>query len=142
MSERGFSNRLRQIGPGLIITAAFMGPGTIATCSKSGAGFGYVLLWAMTFSVIVTIVLQEMTARLGITTKYALGSAIRETISSKEWVRVLAALLVIIGIFIGNCAFETGNITGAVLGLNALYLLPRMLGDLNSGNRVHLTVDW
>jgi len=124
MSEGGFSDRLRQIGPGLIITAAFIGPGTVTTCSKSGAGFGYVLLWAMTFSIIVTIILQEMTARLGITTKYALGSAIRETISSKEWVRVLAALLVIIGIFIGNCAFETGNITGAVLGLNALYLLP------------------
>jgi len=112
------------MGPGLVVTAAFIGPGTVTTCSRSGAGFGYALLWAIAFSVIVTMILQEMTARLGIVTKYALGSAIRETISERRTVRVLAALLVLVGIFIGNSAFETGNITGAAMGLEALYPVP------------------
>jgi len=127
MSKEGsLQGRLRQMGPGLMVTAAFIGAGTLTTCSVSGAGFGYGLLWAIAFSIIVTIILQEMTARLGIATKYALGSAIRETISSREGMRIFAALLVIIGIFIGNCAFEAGNITGASLGLNALYPLPEL----------------
>ncbi|MBT7093576.1 MAG: divalent metal cation transporter, partial [Bacteroidetes bacterium] len=50
-------SRLRNIGPAALVTAAFIGPGTVTTCTLAGAGFGYALLWALLFSVIATIVL-------------------------------------------------------------------------------------
>jgi NRAMP (natural resistance-associated macrophage protein)-like metal ion transporter len=114
------SQRIKEMGPGLVVTAAFIGPGTVTTCSVSGASYSYVLLWALTFSIIVTLVLQEMSARLSIITGYPLGAAIRERKSMK----IFAALLVIVGIGVGCAAFETGNITGAVLGLESLLPMP------------------
>ena len=65
--------RLRNLGPGMLVTAAFIGPGTVTTATVAGARFGYVLLWALGFSVIATIVLQEMSARLGVGSGAGLG---------------------------------------------------------------------
>lgn len=62
-----------RIGPGALVTAAFIGPGTITTCTLAGAKFGYALLWGMVFSVLATIILQEMAARLRIISKNGLG---------------------------------------------------------------------
>ena len=75
-----FVERLKNIGPGALVAAAFIGPGTVTTCTKSGANSGYTLLWAMLFSTIATIVFQEMAARLGIVTQKGLGENIRERI--------------------------------------------------------------
>lgn len=105
-------------GPGALVTAAFIGPGTIATCSLAGAGFGYALLWGLVFSVIATIVLQEMSARLGIITHQGLGEALRYQYGN-TLPRVVAAMLVVSAIAIGNAAFEAGNILGATLGLQS-----------------------
>ena len=68
--------RLRNLGPGMLVTAAFIGPGTVTTATVAGARFGYVLLWALGFSVIATIVLQEMSARLGVVSGAGLGEAL------------------------------------------------------------------
>ncbi len=116
--KKGKKSRF-QFGPGSFVTAAFIGPGTIATCSMAGARFGYSLLWGLTFSVIATVVLQEMSARLGIVTQSGLGEALRKQFGSRK-VRIVTAILVISAIGIGNAAFETGNILGASLGLHVL----------------------
>lgn len=108
--------RLKSLGPGLLITAAFIGPGTITTCTLSGAGFGYALLWGLTFSIIATIILQEMSARLGIVGRLGLGEALRKQFSN-PFAKIAAVLLVLSAIVIGNAAYETGNILGASLGL-------------------------
>ena len=42
-----FKTRIKNIGPGALVAAAFIGPGTVTSCSKSGASAGYTLLWAM-----------------------------------------------------------------------------------------------
>ena len=55
-----FWKRLKQVGPGAVVAAAFIGPGTITTCTTSGASYGYTLLWALLFSTISVIVLQSM----------------------------------------------------------------------------------
>jgi len=49
-----------KLGPGFIVAAAFVGPGTVTTCSSAGSKYGYILLWALTFSVFATIILQEL----------------------------------------------------------------------------------
>ncbi len=108
--------KMKNLGPGLLITAAFIGPGTITTCSLSGASFGYSILWGITFSIIATYILQEMTIRLGIIGKQSLGEALRKQFQSKL-ARFISIFLVIAAIVIGNAAYETGNILGASLGL-------------------------
>jgi Mn2+/Fe2+ NRAMP family transporter len=105
-------------GPGALVAAAFIGPGTLTTCSMAGARFGYALLWGLLFSIVATIILQEMTARLGIITNQGLGEALRKHFS-KGLPRILTWLLVIAAIVIGNAAFQTGNIMGASLGLES-----------------------
>lgn len=110
------AGRVPRLGPGFLITAAFVGPGTVATASRAGTGFGYALLWAVLFSVLATIVLQEMTARLGVATGGGLSEALRNTLRA-GWQRGLAFGLVIIAILFGNSAYQAGNITGAATGL-------------------------
>lgn len=114
-----FIERLKNVGPGALVAAAFIGPGTVTTCTKSGASAGYALLWAMLFSTIATIVFQEMAARLGIVTKKGLGENIRDRIKNPI-LKAIAIGIVIVAIFVGNCAYETGNLTGGILGIQAV----------------------
>lgn len=74
--------RLRNLGPGLLVAAAFIGPGTVTTASVAGASTGYALLWALAFSIFATIVLQEMSARLGLISREGLGEALRTTFTT------------------------------------------------------------
>ena len=111
MSNRWYNN----IGPATLIAAAFIGPGTVTVCSLAGATHGYTLLWALTLSIIATIVLQEMSARLGIITQKGLGESIRSEIS-QPIAKAIAIVLVLAAIILGNAAYEAGNISGAVLG--------------------------
>jgi manganese transport protein len=123
MDKRTLSVRKRRtfrFGPGSLVTAAFIGPGTITTCSLAGARFGFALLWGLVFSIIATIVLQEMSARLGIITRSGLGEALRKKFSS-PFSRIITTILVISAIGIGNAAFETGNVLGASLGLQTIF---------------------
>lgn len=115
----GVARRLRSLGPGLLVTAAFIGPGTVTTASVTGAGYGYALLWALVFAIFATIVLQEMSARLGIVSREGLGEAMRGTFESVV-LKLLVGALIVTAIAFGNAAFETGNITGAALGLEAI----------------------
>ncbi len=110
----------KNIGPGPLVAAAFIGPGTVTLCTLAGVNFGYALLWAMVLSVIATIVLQEMSARLGIISQKGLSEIIRSEIKTPIF-RGLAILLIISAIVIGNAAYEAGNISGAVLGLEAIF---------------------
>ncbi|MFT5829269.1 MAG: manganese transport protein, partial [Urechidicola sp.] len=109
-------NPLKNIGPGTLVAAAFIGPGTVTVCTIAGVEFGFTLLWAMALSIVATIVLQEMAARLGIVTQKGLAETITAEISNK-WLRGAAILLIVSAILIGNAAYEAGNISGGALGL-------------------------
>lgn len=124
--------RPARFGPGLLVTAAFIGPGTVTTASVAGARFGYALLWAVAFSVLATLVLQEMSARLGIASRGGLGEALRATFRRRV-PRAVASLLVVAAIGFGNAAFQMGNVTGAALGLEALTGIPRPAWSLLVG---------
>ena len=109
----------RDIGPGVLIAAAFIGPGTVTLCTIAGASFGYSLIWAIVLSIFSTIVLQEMSLRIGLITKMNLAEVIRINIKSK-FINRLFLVLIICSILIGNAAYEAGNITGASLGISAI----------------------
>ncbi len=107
------------LGPAILVTAAFIGPGTVLTASKAGAGYGFVLLWAVAFSVIATIILQVMAARIGIVTGDGLSQAMKSSVAN-PFLRVAMLGLVLVAILVGNAAYQTGNILGAAKGVSAL----------------------
>jgi Mn2+/Fe2+ NRAMP family transporter len=109
-----------KLGPATLIAAAFIGPGTVTMCTLAGAKFGYELLWAMIFSIIATIVIQEMSARTGIVSRMGLGEALRTHLQN-PLLKIIALFLVLSAILIGNAAYEAGNLAGAALG--AYFLL-------------------
>ncbi|MFU8869546.1 Nramp family divalent metal transporter [Natronococcus sp.] len=112
----GLVDRLKAIGPGALVAAAFVGPGTVTTASVIGAEYAYVLVWTIAFSIVATMVLQEMSARLGLVSREGLGEALRDEFSNPlaKWASVL---LVVSAIGIGTAAFQTGNIVGGAAGL-------------------------
>ena len=111
---------INNIGPGPLIAAAFIGPGTVTLCSIAGLDFGFSLLWTLVLSIIATIVLQEMSARLGIISKKGLSQVIRDEIENPI-LKNIVITLILLAIVIGNAAYEAGNISGGVLGLEAVF---------------------
>lgn len=108
-----------RFGPGLLVSAAFIGPGTIVTASTAGAGYGAALLWIILFSVAATMVLQDMAARVGLAGRQGLGGALRSSVASPA-LRGALIVLIAVTILLGNAAFQAGNLLGAALGFHVL----------------------
>ncbi|MBZ9650969.1 Nramp family divalent metal transporter [Psychroflexus montanilacus] len=116
-------------GPGTFVAAAFIGPGTITICSIAGVRFGTDLIWALVLSIIATIVLQNMSAKVGLVTQKDLGTAMRDIVN-QPFLKALLMFLVVVAIVFGNAAYEAGNISGAVMGFSVIYAKTQIsLGD-------------
>jgi NRAMP (natural resistance-associated macrophage protein)-like metal ion transporter len=113
-------NLFKNIGPGTLVAAAFIGPGTVTLCTLAGVNFGFNLLWAMVLSIIATIVLQEMAARLGIISQKGLSEVIKSEIKN-PMVNRLMMILILSAIVVGNASYEAGNISGGILGLETVF---------------------
>jgi len=118
-----------KLGPATLVAAAFIGPGTVVTASLAGAQFGYALTWVLVCAIGATLILQEMAARIGVVTQQGLGENLRTLISSPI-PRLLFFVLVVAAIVIGNAAYQGGNITGASLGVTALFPAPALFDTL------------
>ncbi|MCK4557152.1 MAG: Nramp family divalent metal transporter [Candidatus Aminicenantes bacterium] len=112
-------NRKSSFGPGFLVTAAFIGPGTVTTCSLAGSNFGYALIFALVFATVTTIILQNMTGRLSLGSGHDLGQALREFPRSQV-TRNIFLILTLFSITFGCAAYEAGNIIGGSLGLEAV----------------------
>ncbi|MFD2201181.1 Nramp family divalent metal transporter [Shivajiella indica] len=117
--KRGLS---KYFGPGPLIAAAFIGPGTVTVCTLAGVNFGYDLLWALVLSIITTIILQESAARIGLVTQVGLAANISKTIRTAG-MRYFSITLVLLAIVLGNAAYEAGNISGGSLGAELFFEL-------------------
>ncbi len=101
-----------------VISAAFIGPGTITTAITAGSHYQIQLLWAVMFATIACIFLQEVSARITI----ASGLTFGQTLSNKygagngRWIKWIVAVPVLLGC----AAYEAGNILGAVSGVSLL----------------------
>jgi len=109
----------RRFGPGLLIAAAFIGPGTVTTACLAGGKYGLSLLWVVVLATLAVLLLQEMAARLGVLTGQGLGENLRRQFPQPA-VQWTIAGLVTLAIGFGNAAFQTGNLVGAAWGLSAL----------------------
>ena len=116
MIKKWFQN----IGPGTLVAAAFIGPCTLTLCTLAGVNFGFNLLWAMLLSIIATIILQEMAARLGIISQKGLSEVIREELKNPI-LNQFITILILSAIVVGNASYEAGNISGGILGLETIF---------------------
>src|SRR5690348_5060020 len=109
-------------GPAYLVSVGYMDPGNWATDLEGGARFGYQLLWVLVMSNLMAILLQTLSARLGIVTQRDLAQACRETypqfISNALWVLCEIAI----------AACDLAEVLGAAIGLNLLFHIPLLLG--------------
>jgi manganese transport protein len=106
-------------GPGMLVTAAFIGPGTVTSCTLAGAQFGFALVWALAFATVATVILQNLSARVALVRGQGLGEAIMEALPAPA-LKWAAAALLAGALILGNAAYEAGNVSGAALGLDAV----------------------
>jgi manganese transport protein len=107
-----------------VIAAAFIGPGTVTTSASAGAGFQYSLLWALAFSTVACLVLQEASARITVVSGSNLGQALVRQYGAHRAARGIP-YFVMSAIILGCAAFEAGNILGAVAGLELVSGAPK-----------------
>jgi manganese transport protein len=101
-----------------VISAAFIGPGTITTAVAAGSRYQIDLLWAIAFSIVACMAIQEMAARISIASGLSLGDAF----ALKFGGRIGRIFRYVTGwtVIAGCAAFEAGNFTGAVSGIRIL----------------------
>lgn len=103
-----------------VISAAFIGPGTITTAITAGASHQLQLLWAVALGTLGCLLLQETSARIVISSGLNLGQASQKCFGH-TWGKAL--VLVGVTVMLGCAAYEAGNVLGAVSGLNLLTAL-------------------
>src|SRR5256885_16203490 len=111
-------------GPAYLISVGYMDPGNWATDIEGGARFGYRLLWVLVMSNAMAVLLQTLSARLGIVTGRDLAQACRDSYPKA----VSRALWVLCEIAIAAC--DLAEVLGAAIGLNLLFHLPLLAGVL------------
>ncbi|WP_234946010.1 Nramp family divalent metal transporter [Caldanaerobius fijiensis] len=114
----------KYIGPGLLVTVGFIDPGNWASNIAAGSGYGYNLLWVVTLSTIMLIVLQHNAAHLGIVTGKCLSEAATENI--RPWLKNII-LLTAMAAAISTAMAE---ILGGAIAMNMLFGLPIKIGAL------------
>lgn len=110
------------LGPAYLISVGYMDPGNWATDLAGGSQFGYSLLWVLLMSNIMALLLQSLSARLGIVTQRDLAQASRETYSPV--VNILLYILAEIAI----AACDLAEVLGMAIGLNLLFGIPLLQG--------------
>lgn len=114
----------KYIGPGLLVTVGFIDPGNWASNIAAGSQYGYTLLWMVTLSTIMLIVLQHNAAHLGIVTGKCLSEAATDNL--RPWIKNIV-LLTAVGAAVSTALAE---ILGAAIALNMLFRLPIKIGAL------------
>lgn len=115
---------LKYIGPGLLVTVGFIDPGNWASNIAAGSGFGYKLLWLVTLSTIMLIMLQHNVAHLGIATGLCLSEA--ATRYTKPWISrsILASGM------LATISTSLAEVLGGAIALQMLFHLPIKIGSV------------
>lgn len=125
VKKRGWMRRLFAFaGPAYLVSIGYMDPGNWATDIEGGARFGYTLIWVLMMSNLMAILLQTLSARMGIVTGYDLAQGCRKEYHPKTnfFLWVLAEIAI--------AATDLAEVLGTVIGLNLLFGLPLLWGCL------------
>lgn len=118
----GALDLLKYIGPGLLVTVGFIDPGNWATNLAAGAEYGYALLWVVTFSSIMLIIIQHNVAHLGIVTGLCLSKATSRYLPRHmSWPILVSAML-------ASVSTSLAEILGGAIALRMLLGIPIRVG--------------
>ncbi len=109
---------LQYIGPGLLVTVGFIDPGNWASNLAAGASFGYTLLWMVTLSTIMLIILQHNVAHLGIATGLCLAEA------ATIYLKKRTSRTILITAMMASVSTSLAEILGGAIALNMLFAIP------------------
>ena len=118
----GALDLLKYIGPGLLVTVGFIDPGNWATNLAAGSEFGYALLWVVTFSSIMLIIIQHNVAHLGIVTGLCLSEA-----TNKYMPRMLSRPI-LISAMLASISTSLAEVLGGAIALRMLFGMPIKVG--------------
>jgi manganese transport protein len=113
---------LKYIGPGFLVTVGFIDPGNWAANVAAGSLFGYKLLWMVTLSTLMLIVLQHNAAHLGIATGLCISEA------ATRHVRPTFSRFVLLSAVVASICTALAEILGGAIGLNMLFKIPLPVG--------------
>lgn len=115
---------LKSIGPGLLVTVGFIDPGNWASNMAAGSQFGYSLLWVVTLSTIMLIILQHNAAHLGIATGQCLAEATTAHLSKP------VSRLILASAYLATVATTLAEVLGGAVALKMLVGLPISVGSV------------
>lgn len=125
--KRGLARLLPFLGPAFIASVAYVDPGNFATNIESGAKFGYVLLWVIVASNLMAMLIQLLSAKLGIATGHNLAELCR--MHFPKWVSVsMWVLMEIVAM-----STDLAEFLGAAVGFNLLLGVPLIVGGILTG---------
>ena len=113
---------LKYVGPGFLVAVGFIDPGNWASNVAAGPQYGYSLLWMVSLSTTMLIILQHNAAHLGIVTGLCLSEA--STKNFKNWISIPFLFSAVAA----SISTALAEILGAAIGLNMLFGLPLNLG--------------
>lgn len=113
---------LKYIGPGLLVTVGFIDPGNWATNLAAGSTFGYALLWVVTFSSVMLIIIQHNVAHLGIVTGLCLAEA------TNKYIRPALARPILGSAMLASISTSLAEILGGAIALQMLFSVPVKIG--------------
>lgn len=116
--KKGFRKILAFLGPAYLVSVGYMDPGNWATDIAGGSQFGYTLVWVLLMSNLMALLLQSLSARLGIVTQRDLAQASRETYS--KYINYILYFLAEIAI----AACDLAEVLGMAIGINLLFGIP------------------
>jgi manganese transport protein len=112
------------IGPGLLVTVGFIDPGNWASNLAAGANFGYVLLWMVTLSTIMLILLQHNVAHLGIATGLCLSEA------ASIYLKPVYSKIILFSATLASVSTSLAEILGGAIALKLLFHVPMRAGAI------------
>jgi manganese transport protein len=120
--KKGWRGIMAFIGPAYLVSVGYMDPGNWATDIAGGSAFGYKLIWVLLMSNLIAVLLQSLSARLGIVRGMDLAQASKN--AYPKWANIPLYILAEIAI----AACDLAEIVGMAIGLNLLFGLPLILG--------------
>lgn len=120
----GGAEILKYIGPGLLVTVGFIDPGNWASNLAAGADYGYALLWMVSLSTVMLIILQHNVAHLGIATGLCLSEA------AMRYVRPVYAKSILFSAMGASVSTSLAEILGGAIALEMLFGIPVRIGAL------------
>lgn len=115
---------LRYLGPGILVTVGFIDPGNWAANIAAGSGYGYTLLWMVSLSTIMLIILQHNVAHLGIATGYCLSEA------ATTYLPCWLSRLLLSSAMAAAVATAVAEILGIAIALQILFAIPLTTGSI------------